>query len=429
MNRRNFTRLLAGSALLVPGVAACGSGSSRSDTAGVRYAWWGDSVRQKNYTAALKVFTDENPDISVEPEFSDYDGFQERITVQMAGRNVPELFWVPSPQVLSYQEAGLYRTVDDLDAFDLSAYPADLLDSFKIDGQLNAMPRSVFSPAIRWNQTFLDQAGAQLPAEDDASWTWDTLHDFLLDFTANNPAGLRGAAYGANNDMCLESWIRQHGGDLWSQEGRLGFEPVVLEEYLEWWETLRTAGAALSLSEQEGPDPEWSVVGEKVLLTFANSNHIVDEAEMFPDYDFQQRQTPVAPDATPGHRFLYPSRIGLYARTAEDKLEDAAKLLNFTLNDPRMIELVGMSIGAPSNPQVLEAIRPTASPSDQKLLALVDKETAAERRPRYEAPPGSGTWRTITARGLESLTSGATGITDTVKMIMSEIDAELGAAQ
>jgi multiple sugar transport system substrate-binding protein len=429
MNRRNFTRLVAGSALLAPALAACGSGSSRSDSAGIRYAWWGDSTRQKNYSDALKLFTDENPDITVEKEFSDYDGFQERITVQMAGRNVPELFWVPSPQVLSYQEAGLYRNVDDLDDFDLSAYPADLLESFQIDGQLNAMPRSLFSPAVRWNQTFLEQSGAELPADDDASWTWDALQEFLLDFHANTPGDVRAIDYSANNDMCLEAWIRQHDGDLWSEEGRLGFEPVVLEEWLEWWETLRTAGASLQLSEQEGPDADWTVVGSKVLFHMGNSNHIVDDATHFPDYDFQQRQAPVSADATPGHRFLFPSRIGLYARTEDAKLTDAAKLLDFTLNDPRMIELVGMSIGAPSNPEVLEAVRATAGPNDQKLLELIDKDTAAERRPRYEAPPGSGTWRTITARGLESLTSGATSISETAKMVMDEIDAELGAAQ
>lgn len=429
MDRRTFTRLLGAGVLLSPALAACGRGSSGSGSAGIRYAWWGDALRQKNYQAALDLFQEENEGITVEPEFASYDAFQERMTVQTAGRNVPELFWVPSPQVLSYREAGLYRVVDDLESFDLSDYSADQLELYKLDGELNAMPRSLFSSAIRYNQTFLDQAGATLPADDPASWNWASLSEFLVDFTNGNPDGLVGTSYGANNDMNFEAWVRQHGGDLWTEDGRLGVEPAVLEGWFEWWENLRAAGGTLSLSEQEGPDPAWDVVGSKVLATFSNSNHIVDEAEMYPDSTFLQRRPPADADADTDWGFTFLSRIGLYARTPDDKLDDAAKLLNFTLGDSRMVEMVGMTIGAPANPRVLEESRATAGPSEQELLRLVDQELATPGRPRYEAPAGSGTWRAVFARGIESLTSGATDITQTSANIIQEINAGVEGAK
>ncbi|MCI2237767.1 extracellular solute-binding protein [Paenibacillus sp. TRM 82003] len=431
MDRRTFTRLIGAGAVTAAAapLAACGRSASGSTEGAVRYAWWGDAVRKQNYEAALAIFSEENPDVTVRPEFADYGAFQERITVQMAGRNVPELFWIPSPQVLTYQAANLYRPLDDLDGFDLSDYPDDLLETFKLNGELNTMPRSIFTPCVRWNQTFLEEAGAELPAYDEANWTWDSLAEFLIDYSADNPQGRKGAAYCANSDMVFESWLRQHGSDLWTEDGTLGADPAALEGWFEWWERLRTAGAALELSEQEGADPEWPVVGEKVLMTLQNSNHIVDEAQQFPDYDFQQRMTPANPDATPGFRFGYLSRIAMYRETPDGSLEGAAKLLDFNLNDARMVAQTGLTVGAPANPRVLEEIRPDATADELKLLDLVDEEMQHEQRPRYEAPPGSGTWRDVMARTIEALALGNVDIPTAATQFTAEVTREIEAAR
>src|SRR4051794_27814776 len=114
VNRRRFLQLVGVGALGAAGttaLAACGGGSDGTE---IRYAWWGDTVRQQKYGAALDAFIEQNPGIEVRPEFADYDAFQERITVQTAGRDVPDVFWIPSPQVMSYQDAGLYRRLDDI---------------------------------------------------------------------------------------------------------------------------------------------------------------------------------------------------------------------------------------------------------------------------------------------------------------------------
>src|SRR5690242_10242948 len=106
MNRRRFMQLAGIGALAATGTAALAS-CGGSDTTAVRYAWWGDTIRQQKYAQALDAFARQNPGIKVRPEFADYDAFQERITVQTAGRDVPDVFWIPSPQVMSYHSAGL----------------------------------------------------------------------------------------------------------------------------------------------------------------------------------------------------------------------------------------------------------------------------------------------------------------------------------
>jgi multiple sugar transport system substrate-binding protein len=424
MNRRRFLQVIGFGAGMTA-LASCGGGS---DGTAIRYAWWGDTIRQQKYTAALDAFIRQNPGIEVRPEFADYDAYQERITVQTAGRDVPDIFWIPSPQVMSYHDAGLYRRLDDIGSLDLSAFSAAQLESYKIDGELNTLPRSVLTAAVRYNQTFLDEAGAQLPPDEPQSWTWDGLSEFLIDYARDAPEGRKAIHYNAYGDLNFEAWLRQHGQDLWTADGRMGFDVATLAEWFEWWEVLRRAGATTSLSEQEGPSPEWDIVGDKVLMTFGNSNHISDEAAMFPDYQFGLRLMPVLPDAAPGHRFGYLSRLAVYQGIDDDKLDAAGRLVRFNIDDPAFLQIVGLSVGAPANPRMLKEAYAVANEDEKKMLAVVEQEMAQEQKPRYEAPPGSGTWRTIMGRGIEEVALGRASVSDAAARVIADIDRELGRA-
>ena len=429
MDRRRFMQLAGLAALGAAGTAALGAcGGGGSGGTEIRYAWWGDTVRQQKYNQALELFAQHNPGVEVRPEFADYDAFQERITVQTAGRDVPDVFWIPSPHVMSYHAAGLYRRLDDIPSLDLSAYSPAQLESYRIDGELNTLPRSVLTAAVRYNQTFLDEAGAQLPADDAQGWTWDGLSEFLIDYTRDAPDGRKGIHYNAQADLCFEAWLRQHGQDLWTADGRMGFDAAALEGWFEWWEVLRRAGAATSLSEQEGAQPEWPVVGDRVLMTFGNSNHIADEAPMFPDYEFGLRPMPVLADAAPGHRFGYLSRLAVYAGIDDDAVDAAGRLVHFNINDPAMLRIVGLSVGAPANPQMLQEAYAIANPDETKMLEVVERELAEEQKPRYEAPAGSGTWRTIMTRGVEEVALERASVTDAAARVIADIDRELGEA-
>ncbi|MEV0378454.1 ABC transporter substrate-binding protein [Nonomuraea sp. NPDC050643] len=425
LDRRGFLKLAAAGALGA-GLTACGGGAESGGGTALRYAWWGNNIRQQNYTKALKEFAAKNPGIQVEPEFAEYTAFQERMTTQMAARDVADIFWVASPQVMTYHKNKLYRRLDDIPTLDLADYSKEELETFKLGGQLNTMPFGIFVPVIRYNETFAEEDDVELPPADA---DWDAWSAFLIAYAKDNPNKRKGMPYEADADLPFESWLRQRGEQLWTEDGKPGFTADSVAAWFDWWDRLQKAGAVMTLSEQEGIGPDWALVGKKVLAKVGNSNHLIDDAKMFPDHRFKLRAMPVAKDAQAGYPFLYFPRMAIYQGIDDDKVEAAGKLVGYNTNDPAMTRTVGLTMGAPVNPKVFQQYLGSASGDEKEMLTAVQAGREAERRPRFEAPPGSSTWRTAMARVAEEISLGRLSTADGAKRLLDEITAGITRAR
>ena len=429
MDRRTLLKLAAAGAFGASALSSAVRHVAAQDVTTIRYGWWGGTARQQSYTAAFEAFEAENPDIKIEKEFAEYDAFQERMTTQIAAGDVPDIFWIASPQVLTYYKNDLFRRLDDIETFDLSDFDEATLETIRIDGQLNTIPNGVFVPVVRYNETFAQEDGVELPTVESGNWTWDGLAAFLTDYANNNSSGRKAITYDANADLPFEAWCRQRGEQLWTEDGNVGFSEETLAGWFDWWENLRKAGAALSLSEQEGPSKDWQLVGDKVLVTFQNSNHIIDDAKAFPDYTFKMRPMPILDGAEDGHKYLYFPRQTIYQGIDESKVAAAGRIINHIINNAEFLRTTGLTIGAPINPRVREEVRTFASPNELHMLDIVDAETAATRRPRYEAPAGSNNWRTVMARVIEEVALERTSPGDAAKRMIDEVSMEIERAR
>lgn len=410
------------------GVAGSGGGGGGGDGDGasgtVSYAFWGNNVREQNYRTAFEQMTEELSDIALEIEFADYNAYRERMTTQMAARSVSDIFWVPSPDVLTYHANDLFRQVDDIDSLDLSDFDDSDIESFKLGGELNTVPFGVHIPVLRYNRTFAEEDGVEIPDQ----WSWDDLAEFCLDYTENNSDGRRALSYRADHDLSVQNWLRQHGEQLWTEDGGIGFTAETLIGWIEWWERLREAGATTSISEQDGVEPSWEDIGDKTLLHFGNANHVIDDAAMFPDFEFGLMHPPVAADAVPGYQFLYTPRMGLYSGVSDDAVAPAGEVLSYVVNSTDLLREVGFTMGAPINPRVAEEYREFATPLEVEMIDLGEENRAADRTPFYESPPGSSEWRVTLRRQLEGVVDGSTTIPDAVDQVMSEVGDSIDRA-
>lgn len=426
IKRRSF--FAAGGALAgIGALAACGgvTGGGGGGAGSIRYAFWGNDTRRENYEAGLAELQESEPDLSINVEFADYSAFQERMTTQMAAKDVSDIFWVPSTQVMTYHANGLYRSLSDVDSLDLSDYTEQHIEDFKLAGEYNAMPHGSSVPVVRYNHTFAEEDGVDIPED----WDWDWIAEFALDYVESNPNGRRALPFGAHFDLPFEGWLRQRGEALWTEDGQIGFTEDGLSSWIDWWKTLLDAGATTSIAEQDGVQVSWTDVGDDCLLWFGNSNHIVDEAPMYPDYEFRLKNIPIAGDAEEGHQYLYFPRMAIYSGVDDEQAELAGKVLNYSSNNVAMLQSVGLSMGVPPNPRVAEEYEEFASPVELEMLRVVghDRDTP-NRRPRYEAPPGSGTWRDIMERTLEEVTLGDARVADASASMIEQITQSITRA-
>ncbi|MBZ2197943.1 ABC transporter substrate-binding protein [Occultella gossypii] len=424
MKRRQFLGL--GAAASVAALAACSNGTnsgggSSGGVSQVRYGHWDNGSAQALYAALFQKFMDANEDIEILQEFASYDAFQERMTTQIAGGEVADIFWIASPQILAYNQAGIYHDVEGLPGFDFDSLDADMLDRLKIDGKLNTLPVGMITPCFRYNQTFLDELGAEAPSV----WSWDSTAEFLRDYTNNNPDGNKGIFYHAGHDLTLEAWLRQHGEDLWTEDGQLGASIDGIASYLDWWEQLRLDEVTLSVEEQGGIQGAWNEFGSKVLSDIGSHNQILEASLVFPDFELREVPTPVLEDAADGHAFTYFVRVGVYEGVPEDRLEAVGRVLDFNLNSEEFITELGPVQGTPASLRQRTALEGTDDPNIQQANSVTDAVLAQEMRPRYDAPPNASTWRREYDAAIEQVVLGQASITDAVTQFHSTVSGSL----
>lgn len=360
----------------------------------------------------------DNPDIEILQEFADYNAFQERMTTQIAGGEVADIFWIASPQVLAYNQAGIYHDLNELPNFDFDGIDADILERLKIGGTLNTMPCGMITPAFRWNKTFLDAVGGTAPD----TLTWDSAAEFLRDYAANNSEGHAGIIYHAGHDLTLEAWLRQHGEDLWTEDGKLGASVECVSDYVDWWEKLRVDEITTSIEEQGGINGAWNDFGSKALADIGSHNQILEAAAIFPDYELVQAPTPALADAADGHRFTYFVRMGVYEGTKS--FDAVGSVLDWCLNDPDFITELGPVQGTPASGAQREALADSDDHNIQQTNVVMDEVLAEQMKPRYDTPPNASTWRTKYDAALEKIVLGQSSITDAI----TEWHTEVGSA-
>lgn len=399
-----------------------GGGGDASGT--VRYAFWGNDLRRDNYAAAFDRMNDELPDIDVSIEFADQTPYRERMTTQMAARTVPDIFWVALVDVLTYHANGIYRRLDEVETLDLSDFSDDDIRNFEIQGELNTMPFGIQVPVVRYNRTFAEEDGVEIPEE----WDWGLFADFARDYTDNNSEGRRAMTYRPDHSLSLLNWLRQNGEQLWTEDGGVGFSAENLAGWIEWWEDLRAAGATTSVGEQDGVGPSWTETGDKVLMHFGSGNHAVDESAMFPDYEFGLKHPPIATDAPERFRFIFTQRMAMYSEIDDDTIDAAGHVLGYCVNNVEILRDVGITLGTPTNPRVAQEYREFATDIELEILDIDQHDREAPRDPLYETPPGAAEWQVTLRRALEDIVHEGASISESSQRVVEEIERGINRA-
>lgn len=404
-----------GLAVLLPLGVACQprtntTGGSAGNAGGatsssLAYSWWGGDSRTKLQNAVVDQFEKQHPGVTFKVQTAgDTDAYVDRLAVQAAGRNVPDLFQMQDRFLRQFALGGSMRPLDEYvkdGTIDVSDVPAQVLAAGKYDGEQLMIGTSFSFRGLYFDAKAFEQAGVEAP---DTSTTWDELGTKIR---AVVKAGLPPKVYASLNlcgsDIAYYSYLRGYGIQPFDGD-KLGFDKSDVVRWFTFWNGLQQAKAlpppALQ-TEQQGGTTEDSMFAKKmVLVDVAPANQF--ETLRASNPDAQVTGVPAGPKG-PGNYFIV-SGQSISART--DHAKPAAQFIDFFLNDIKAARTYQADNGVPASAKARDAV---AKNLKLRQFALYDeiKDDVTQMSP---PPPGSADIPAALTRSCDEMAFGRMGV-------------------
>lgn len=401
-------RIILGAALTAAGLALSGCGGATPPSSGggnveLNFVYWGDSNRAKMTDAAIKIFEEKNPGITVKSEYQDSGPYADKLATRFAGGNPPDVLNMANRTLLEYAQRGTLADLKSLPEINLDNIPETIQSRGEVDGKLYGLATGVNLIGMVVNKTITDQAGVTIP--DDKTWSWEDYAKFATEVTQKTGGKIYGAGYDVATETGPILFARQRGEDFYTKDNKLGVSEDTIREWFQYSVDLRKAGGypPAGFFEQIGGSPAQSYLAKGTVAS-----------QIIPINNFRGYNEAAGgnlvllrmPGETTEKRRGYsadPSMLWSVAAKSKHPKE-AAKLLNFLINDVDGAAETLTQRGVPINPDVTEAIMPKLGADDTKFVQMVADIQKDELAPAYVYPKG------------------ASVVADTLKQLATEVE-------
>ncbi len=425
MHRRNLLQLA--------GVAAVGLGGLPLSPVGaqdqpvlLRLAWWGSAERHERTYEALALFEERYPNIRVTSEVASFDGHFDKLAVQIAGGEAPDVFQMSGQYILDYAGRGALLDLNQFvpDVIDLSDWDPGTRDLGLIDGELAGIVIGIDTYAIIFDEEVFAEAGIEMPA----TVTWEEFATLAKDLAAALGEGHWGTEDAGGSYEALETFVRQRGKRLFSEDGlSLGFEQQDLIDWFTYWDDLRKAGAAppadVTAATQTLPENSPLVMGQAP-IEFTTASQFVNFQGLQP-HTLGLRMYPAGPEGSELAQFIRPA-LYISAAAATEHPQESAELINFLLNDLDAAAILRTARGIPASPQVRALLLEDVDDTERKTFELIDEVTATATQTNVLTPPGGRAATDVITQANLSIGFGQESIEAAVERVFVEAPAELG---
>lgn len=428
--RRNFIAGAAATAATAA-LAACGSSSAAtqptaddSSPVTLRFAWWGNDIRNKNTAQVIADYMKLHPNVTITGEPGEWATYWDKLSTQIAGNNAPDIIQMDEQYIRDYSKKGVLADLSKL-PIDTSKFAKGLVATGTIDGKVTALCAGVNALSIVANPDLFKQAGVDLP--DDKTWTWDKCQSISAELTAKLGGDKFGMAGGLFGDSTARAWMFQHGKSLFTDTG-FGWEPADMQSLLELMMSYLNAkaipGAAVNAEDASKALAQQLFGVGKTAMVLTWSNQIAAQ-EKAVGKDCKILRLPSLDGTAKGANLWYKS--GQYQSiTAKSKNQvAAAKFLDYYFNNMDAGKVMLAERGLPPNTEVLAAIKSSLGSSDQKAATYLNDIAGEIRDAPVPPPPGASTFQSIMTRYTQEVQFGRQTPADAAKKLYDEAKAQI----
>lgn len=390
----------------------------------IRFAWWGSDTRHQTTQKIIDLFEEKNPGITVVPDFTDWDGYWDKLATSVAGGDTPDVITHEERFISDYATRGVIADMATL-GIDTSEIPEEVLATGTIDGKLYGIATGVNAYSIIADPQAFADAGVELP--DDTTWTWDDYVEVAAAVSKGAGEGVWGAQDYGFNEAGIAVMARQKGETLYNPDGTLGVSAETVAEFFQVSLDLQKKGGEPDASrtvEVQDAGPEGSLLGTNtgaMGVWWSNQFGALSEAS---GRDLELLRLPGESAGERTGMYFKPAMYYSVSATTEHP-EESAKFVDFLLNDPEVAALQLTDRGLPSNLSVRESILGDLPPIDKKVADfMADLEDEIVDNPPVP-PNGSGEVQDIMIRLNTEVLFGDKTPQEAAEAFISEVGAAI----
>jgi multiple sugar transport system substrate-binding protein len=382
-------RLVVLALLLLSGSFALAQGGPVT----LRLTWWGSQDRHDRTIEVIERYEAANPNIDIVFEFSGWGDYWTKVSTQAAGGQLACVMQHDYRYLGEWQSRGLLVPLDsyiESGVIDVSNIPDPMLSGGRLDGSTYGINLGSNSQAFMIDLDMVEQAGLELP---DADWTWQDFEQFALDL--HDRLGIWAIGPTLPDEALWKSLYLGHGTWASNPQGTaLGYEddqPLI--DYFKMIMRLQDAGAIPSQQEATefadvGPE-QAPIVTKRAAMDYRWSNQVVAVwSASGEDRNFALLPLP-RPEGGQSQNYIKPSMF--FSITSQcDHPEEAAKFIDYFVNDLEVNEVLFAERGVPVSTTVLEHLQPMLDPAAEEMFAFLALVSADASPVPPADPPGWG---------------------------------------
>ena len=354
-----FAVAVTGISLLTTGcgVGSAGGGADADGKVTLTFQWWGNDDRATATQKVVDLYESKHPNVTIDTSYAPDANYWEKMATQVAGGNTPDVFQMKLEYFKEYQQRGV---IADLTAYTEGANPVLRTDKTSeaalaagtLNGKIFGMPTGRSTQAFFYDPAAWKAAGLETPA---LGWTWD---DFAAAGEKLKASGSKASLAADFGDQApwFESWLIQRGKSLYTDAGALNFTQQDLEDF--WtFTTGLVADGVLTPAEVTTANDRTTANSPLVKGTALGEFNDVSLASAYFQAFGEVELSPFPADADAEHVGMYEGVTQLLTVSKKSKhAQEAAKFIDFFLNDPEAGKILGITRGMPANTEVLDAL-------------------------------------------------------------------------